>query len=141
MDLSVCHWLSVVFKRVLDLTFQRCGGCSSFFGAFYLRLLRLFNFHRDLGAIIPHAVPVGITESCGIVLAKCVEIQALRIAEVGIRHCYRFLCPIRRQEPSGPVAVISGAKVVELSLAISFMTSQFVMIPVVVNELKLTAPW
>src|SRR5579863_4179127 len=140
MDWSVCHWLSVVFKRVLDLACQRCGGRSSLLGALYLWLSHLFSVHRDLGAIIPHAMPVRIAECSWVVFAVSVEVQALRVAEIGVRNGDWLRCPIGSQESSGPVSIISSAEVIQPSFRVPLLAVELVVIGIAVDEPDFPAP-
>ena len=49
-----------------------------------------------------------------------IQIQALWIAELRIRHRRGLGCPIRRDESSQPIRVVAGSEVIEIGFAIAF---------------------
>jgi hypothetical protein len=85
-------------------------------------------------------VSVLILQHRGTVSHVGVEIQALGISEVCIRHRIWVPRPVRRYESAQPIAVIPCAKIIQPGLGIPFFAREPVVIGVAVDELKLAAP-
>jgi len=95
-----------------------------------------YAFHD---ASVFYAVPVRVHLHSRNISHVAVEIQTLRICKLCIRHGRRFRCPVRRDEPRQPVRVIACSEVVEAGF-VAFFAGEFVVVGVVVDELKLAAP-
>src|SRR5512135_2260367 len=86
------------------------------------------------------AVAIDVSPARWDVPHVAVKIQALGIGELGIRNRGSLGSPVWRNEPAQAVRVVASAEVVEAGFCIAFFAGEFVMVGVVGDELKFSAP-
>ena len=67
-------------------------------------------------------------------------IERLRVERIRIRYRNRNRTPIRSDKPPQPIRVIPCPKIIKPGFAIPFLTREFVMIGIVIDELEFAAP-
>src|ERR1700676_4923628 len=115
----------------LLLILRRLGGCDSGsvrpFQRYRPQAVR--DGHPALSiAFFAHTVSVWIARRRWVVLYKTVKVEALRVAEIGIRDGRCVIRPVRRHEPSHGGSVVARAELIEVGFRIAFFAVELVVV-------------
>jgi len=83
--------------------------------------------HADAVPVAKHPVPVRIGSTQWFVLNIGIEIEALRVVEVGIWDWLWTCCPIWGCKPAQSTAVASGPEIIERRFGISFFAGELLI--------------
>src|SRR5437588_12451875 len=87
-------------------------------------------------------MPIRICSIHGRILDVAVEVQRLRVAELGVGHSSGFGGPVGRGKTAEGGVVVAGAEFIQTGFSVALFASEFVLVWVwtVVNVLILLAP-
>ena len=83
---------------------------------------------------------IRIRFACRITPDKSIQIQRLWVTKIRIRYRHRCCAPIGAHPPSQAIRVIPCSEIVESGFKVVLLACKFIVVRVVVDELKLAAP-
>src|SRR5262249_2738648 len=108
-----------------------------------IRVPKLLNFPAESYQGLerfPAIVTVRIKTHSGYIPHVRIQIQRLWIGEGSIRNRDRRCTPVRRNETSEPVRVITRPEVIQPSLDVSLVSAEQIVVLIIADKLQLAAP-